>query len=247
MGNDNKTKKNAKSGKLNKNKYKVVLLKTFKWLSIIISIIILFTFYQVISLNFVNPKKTNLMKIRINESSENKKKIKIYHLWKPMNKISPHLVKSVIAAEDAHFYEHFGFDIKGIKNAVTKNKKSKKVKFGGSTITQQLAKNLFLWPGRSYLRKVLEAYYTILLEIFLSKNRILEIYLNIIEWGNGLFGAEVASLKYFKISADKLSPMQAATLAVIIPNPRKYKLYSNYILKRKRVIRKYSNDVKLEK
>ncbi|HPG29163.1 MAG TPA: monofunctional biosynthetic peptidoglycan transglycosylase [bacterium] len=233
------------SNKKNK-KFKLPVKKIFKWLGIILVLAILYTFYQVISLNFINPKTTNLMKIRQKESLQKNKKIKTYRFWKPLSKISPHLRKSVIAAEDAHFYEHFGFDFKGMENAMKKNKKSKKVKFGGSTITQQLAKNLFLWPGRSYLRKGLEAYYSLLLEIFLSKNRILEIYLNVIEWGNGIFGAEAASLKYYKISSESLSPMQAATLAVIIPNPRKYKLYSNYILKRKKIIRKYSNDVKLE-
>jgi len=187
------------------------------------------------------------MKIRERAAIEAGRKPKTIMIWKNLNKISQHLQKSVIAAEDAHFYEHFGFDLQGIKNAFQKNEKKGKIKYGGSTITQQLAKNLFLWSGRNYFRKLLEAYYTVLLELFLSKNRILEIYLNVIEWGPGIYGAEAASLKYYHISSDRLSPLQAATLAVIIPNPIKYKIYSEYIAKRKTIIRKYSNDVKLKK
>jgi len=128
----------------------------------------------------------------------------------------------MVAAEDAKFVDHEGFDWDGIQLALEKNQKKGRVVAGGSTITQQLAKNLFLTPSRSYVRKAEEAVITVMLETFLPKRRILELYLNVIEWGNGVFGAEAAARRYFGVSAAALSPEQAARLAAMAPNPRFY-------------------------
>ena len=132
------------------------------------------------------------------------------------------LKRAVVAAEDAKFVDHEGFDWDGIERALEKNQKKGRIVAGGSTITQQLAKNLFLSPRRSYVRKVEEAIITVMLEAMLDKRRILELYLNVIEWGNGVFGAEAAARRYFGISAAQLSPEQAARLAAMAPNPRFY-------------------------
>ena len=137
-------------------------------------------------------------------------------------RISTHLKRAMIAAEDAKFVEHSGFDWDGIQNALDKNEKKGRVVAGGSTITQQLAKNLFLSPAKSYLRKAEEALVTVLLEAMLPKQRILELYLNVIEWGNGVFGAEAAAQRYFGIPAAQLSAEQAARLAAMAPSPRRF-------------------------
>jgi monofunctional biosynthetic peptidoglycan transglycosylase len=142
--------------------------------------------------------------------------------WVPYERISPHLKRAMIAAEDAKFVDHEGFDWDGIQKALEKNEKRGRVVAGGSTITQQLAKNLFLSPSRSYLRKAEEAVITLMLEAMLDKRRIFEIYLNVIELGSGVFGAEAAARRYFNVSAAQLSPEQAARLAAMAPNPRFY-------------------------
>ena len=144
------------------------------------------------------------------------------HKWVSMDKISPNLVKAVIVSEDQKFMEHFGFDMEAMEKAYEGNKKGKKIK-GGSTITQQTAKNVFLWPQRSYVRKAFEVYFSFLIEVFWSKERILEVYLNSIEMGNGVYGAEAASQHWFRKPAVKLSIYEAASIAAILPNPRKYK------------------------
>ncbi len=146
----------------------------------------------------------------------------IDHRWKPLYQISPNLVRSVVAAEDAHFCEHMGFDIAAMQKAFANNQKGGRVR-GGSTISQQTAKNVFLWEGRSYLRKGLEAYFTVLIEAGWGKHRIMEVYLNSIEWGPGIYGAEAASQRIFKKSARNLTPTQAARLAAILPSPLKWK------------------------
>jgi monofunctional biosynthetic peptidoglycan transglycosylase len=141
--------------------------------------------------------------------------------WRPIKEISPTLTRSVIAAEDAKFCEHHGFDFGAMQKALAHNETSKRVR-GGSTISQQTAKNVFLWPDRSYLRKGLEAYFTVLIEGLWGKRRIMEVYLNSVEWGPGVYGAESAALKNFGVGADKLSPAQAARLAAILPSPLKW-------------------------
>jgi len=138
--------------------------------------------------------------------------------WQPLKEISPHLRKAVLAGEDQRFLSHHGFDFKELNQAI-KDMALKKGARGASTITMQVARTVFLWPNRSWLRKATEAYYTVLIEIFWSKERILEIYLNTVDWGSGLMGAEAASRKYFTRTSARLSRPQAALLAAILPNP----------------------------
>lgn len=142
--------------------------------------------------------------------------------WRPLEEISPRLVRAVIAAEDARFCEHRGFDLKAIEKAIEANAKGRKLR-GGSTISQQTAKNVFLWPQRDWVRKGLEAYFTVLIEVIWGKPRIMEVYLNSIEWGPGVYGAEAAAQRNFGVSAAKLTPAQAARLAVIVPKPLSWK------------------------
>lgn len=154
--------------------------------------------------------------------------------WVPLSEISPNMVQAVVASEDNLFLEHNGFSIDDIFKAVEHNKKGKRIR-GGSTISQQTAKNVFLWPNRSYVRKGLEAYFTVLIELIWSKERIMEVYLNIVETGTGVYGVEAASQKFFNKSAAKLTKSQAALIAASLPNPRKFKIDnpSSYMLKRK--------------
>jgi monofunctional biosynthetic peptidoglycan transglycosylase len=167
---------------------------------------------------FVPPPFTYLMIQRLVEQKMDGEDLKLRKDWVSINEMSPYLVRAVIASEDQHFNEHWGFDIEALQKAYQHNQKSKKVK-GGSTISQQVAKNVFLWPGRSYFRKGLEAYFTILIEITWSKKRIMEIYLNEIEMGNGIYGAEAAAKKYFRKPAKDLSKRESALVAAVLPNP----------------------------
>jgi monofunctional biosynthetic peptidoglycan transglycosylase len=141
--------------------------------------------------------------------------------WRPIDQMSPTMTRAVIAAEDAKFCEHHGFDFNAMQKAMAHNEESKRIR-GGSTISQQTAKNIFLWPDRSYVRKGLEAYFTVLIEGLWGKKRIMEVYLNSVEWGPGVYGADAAALKNFGVGADKLSPAQAARLAAILPSPLKW-------------------------
>ncbi|WP_372746517.1 monofunctional biosynthetic peptidoglycan transglycosylase [Lutibacter sp.] len=177
---------------------------------------------------------TPLMFIRNIEQWSEGKSATLTHKWVSMDNISPNLAKAVVVSEDQKFLAHFGFDIEAIEKAYEGNKKGKKIK-GGSTITQQTAKNVFLWPQRSYVRKGFEVYFSFLIEVFWSKERILEVYLNSIEMGDGVYGAEAAAQHWFRKSAHKLSKYEAASIAAILPNPRKYKATrsSNYVEKRK--------------
>ncbi|WP_228729929.1 monofunctional biosynthetic peptidoglycan transglycosylase [Shewanella avicenniae] len=147
--------------------------------------------------------------------------------WRPLSQISPQLQLAVIASEDQRFPEHFGFDFKQIGSALAEAKKGEGLR-GASTISQQTAKNLFMWPSRSFVRKGLEAWFTLLLELGWPKKRILEVYLNIVEFGPGIYGAEAAAQHYFQTSAAKLTSYQAAALAAILPNPWKLKLGTSY-------------------
>lgn len=165
---------------------------------------------------FVPPPVTILM---IQRSLEGKG---FTRFWRPLDKISPALVRSVIAAEDAGFCSHHGFELDAIQAAWEHNETSDRIR-GGSTISQQTAKNVFLWPDRSYLRKALEAGFTVLIEAGWGKRRILEVYLNTIEWGPGIYGAEAAARRNFGVGADRLSQAQAARLAAILPSPLKWR------------------------
>jgi monofunctional biosynthetic peptidoglycan transglycosylase len=144
------------------------------------------------------------------------------HTWVSIDGISKNLVLAVICSEDQNFMNHFGLDIKAIERSVEASKKGTRRLRGASTISQQTAKNVFLWPDRSWVRKGLEVYFTMLIEIVWSKQRILEVYLNSIEMGNGIYGAEAASQYYFKKNARNLSRTQAAAIAAVLPNPREY-------------------------
>ena len=166
--------------------------------------------------------ETSFMAYRMDELREKSPKAKLRYTWVPYERISNNLKRAMVAAEDAKFVDHEGFDWEGIQLALEKNQKKGRVVAGGSTITQQLAKNLFLTPSRSYLRKAEEAMITVLLEALLDKRRILELYLNVVEWGSGIFGAEAAARRYFNVSAAQLAPEQAARLAAMTPNPRFY-------------------------
>lgn len=166
-----------------------------------------------------NPKKTALMEIREARWAAKGGHRRIQQVWAPLGAISPYLVKAVVISEDDKFYEHDGFDFKAMKEAVEKDIKAGRFKAGGSTISQQLAKNLFLTPTKSPLRKLREAVITWRLEQTLTKRRIIEIYLNVVEWGDGVFGAEAAAQHYFGKSAAELTPMEACRLAVVLPSP----------------------------
>ena len=175
---------------------------------------------QVAWYRFNAPRETAFMAQRLEEARAKDPGASLQYRWVPYARISVHLKQAMIAAEDAKFTEHRGFDWAGIENALEKNRKKGRVVAGGSTITQQLAKNLFLSPTRSYWRKAEEAVITVLLEAMLPKQRIFELYLNVIEWGSGVFGAEAAARQYFGESAAQLSGEQAARLAAMAPSPR---------------------------
>ncbi|MBV8466983.1 MAG: monofunctional biosynthetic peptidoglycan transglycosylase, partial [Burkholderiales bacterium] len=174
-----------------------------------------------------NPDDTAFMDEQRDVLQQKDPKAELKHQWVPYNRISPNLKRALIAAEDAKFLDHEGFDWEGIQAAWEKNEKKGRIAAGGSTISQQLAKNLFLSGRRSYLRKMEEAAITVMLEHMMDKRRIFEIYLNVIEWGNGIFGAEAASRHYYGTSASNLSPVQAARLASMVPNPRFYDTHRN--------------------
>ena len=169
-----------------------------------------------------DPGTTRFMEIRLDELRAADRRARIAHRWVPYERISIHLKRAVVAAEDDRFVEHEGFDWEGIQKAYEKNLKKGKIIAGGSTISQQLAKNLFLSTKRTPWRKGEEVLITVMLEAVMDKRRIFEIYLNVIEWGNGVFGAEAAARHYYRTSAAQLSAEQAAKLAAMVPNPRYY-------------------------
>lgn len=178
------------------------------------------------------------MKFREKEAKEKGKKYSIRQQWVPLQKISPFLIKAVLIAEDDKFWRHEGFDYEAIKKAIERDIKEKRFKLGGSTISQQLVKNLYLSPSKNPLRKIVEAIITWRMEKILSKKRILELYLNLIEWGDGIFGAEAASRHYFGKSASELTAEEASRLASVLPNPRRYNPKSNqrYVVNRSQLI-----------
>ena len=167
------------------------------------------------------------METRLERLQEKDENATLRHQWVNYNQISIHIKQAVIAAEDAKFIDHEGFDWEGIEKAYEKNKRRKKIVAGGSTISQQLAKNLFLSNQRTPWRKAEETIITLMLETVLSKQRILEIYLNVIEWGNNVYGIEAASLHYFSAHAKELNSFQSAKLASMIPNPKYYERHQD--------------------
>jgi len=185
-----------------------------------------------------NPEKTSFMKYREKEARQKGKRYSIRQQWVSISKISPYLIKAVLIGEDDKFWRHEGFDYEAIQKAFEKDIREKRFKFGGSTISQQLAKNLYLSPSKNPLRKVAEAVITWRIERVLTKRRILELYLNVIEWGDGIFGVEAAARHYFGKAASDLTPDEAARLAAVLPNPRRYNPLGNqrYVLNRSRLI-----------
>jgi len=188
----------------------------------------------VLLFRFVPVPFTPLMLIRVIENKWEGKEAIYSHQWVSITEMSPNIQKAVIASEDGTFMTHHGFDFAAMQKAFKNNEKGKKLK-GGSTISQQTAKNVFLWQGRSYVRKALEAYFTVLIELFWGKERIMEVYLNSIEMGNGVYGIQAASRHWYGKNASELTTEQAAGIAAILPNPRKYKANdsSPYIQNRK--------------
>ncbi len=202
--------------------------------------------FFVVLYKFVPVPFTPLMPIRYFENSSDGKDIETKHDWVPLEDISKNLQKAVIASEDSRFFEHNGLDFEAMRKAALGNFKGKKLK-GGSTITQQTAKNVFLWQGRSYFRKALEAYYTVLIELIWGKERILEVYLNSIEMGDGIYGAQAATQHWYKKDCKSLTRIQAAGIAAILPNPRKFKPNgSAYISKKQAKIARYILMTKLK-
>ncbi len=205
---------------------------------LLLSIGYYFVFPDISKLKKENPRKTSFMEYREKEWKEKGRKIKIRQVWVPLSGISPYLIKAVLIAEDDKFWHHEGFDFEAIEKAVEKNIKAGEFKAGGSTISQQLVKNLYLTPSKNPIRKIKEAILTWRIEKKLSKKRILELYLNVAEWGEGIFGIEAASRHYYGKSASALSPEEAARLASVLPNPRKYNPVgtSRYVENRSRII-----------
>ena len=204
------------------------------------------TILSVVALRFVPVFFTPLMFIRCYEQFQDDKDLKLSHHWVPLEKISPDLPVAVMASEDARFLQHHGFDYKAIEHAAKRNREHpEKRKLGASTISQQTAKNVFLWPGRSWIRKGFEVYFTTLIELMWSKQRIMEVYLNSIEMGDGIYGADAVAEAHFNTDALHLSKAQCALIAATLPNPRRFSSLrpSAYMLKRQARILKEMNFV----
>ncbi len=181
------------------------------------------TILSVVAYRFVPVYFTPLMFIRCAQQIKNGGELALHHHWVPLNDIAPALPVAVMASEDQRFLEHHGFDFKAIEYAARRNKQHpEKRKLGASTISQQTAKNVFLWPGRSWVRKGLEAYFTTLIELFWSKQRIMEVYLNSIEMGEGIYGADAVAERHFRCEAKDLTRSQCALIAATLPNPQKF-------------------------
>ncbi len=200
----------------------------------VVLLFFVFTFLQVLLLRFINPwTSSKMLSNKVELIFSDAKDKQVHFEWSDYEDISAYMPLAVIAAEDQKFPEHFGFDFSSIEKALEQNEKRKN-KRGASTITQQVAKNLFLWQGKSYVRKGLEAYYTLLIELLWSKQRIVEVYLNIAEMGNNVYGVEAASQIYLKKSAKELTKNNAALIAAVLPNPNKFSIKkpSAYTVKR---------------
>jgi monofunctional biosynthetic peptidoglycan transglycosylase len=178
------------------------------------------TIFFIILYSFVNPPVTPLMISRALLRNPDDGRVGIHKDWVSFREISPNMIKAVVASEDNRFLEHWGIDVEAVQKAVAYNKRHRR-KHGASTITQQVAKNVFLWPARSWIRKGFELYFTVMIEVVWSKKRIMVVYLNVIETGNGVYGVEAAARKYFRKPAAKLTRGEAALIAAALPNPRK--------------------------
>ncbi|MEI7594844.1 MAG: monofunctional biosynthetic peptidoglycan transglycosylase [Bacteroidota bacterium] len=205
------------------SRFKVRFSKFIKFVKYAALIFFILSIFSVIFFRFVNPPFTPLMVIRAVQMKFDGKEMKIDKTWKPIEEISPKIIIAIMTSEDQNFKEHFGFDFKAIQKAAAHNaKENVRVVKGASTISQQTAKNVFLWPHRDWVRKGLEAYFTLLIEVFWSKERIMEVYLNVIEFGNGVYGIEAASEYYYHKPAKDLTNAEAAAIAAVVPAPRKW-------------------------
>lgn len=224
-----------------------MLKKIFRFLFKVFLWFIALSVFSVIVFRFVPVPFTPLMITRALEQKEKGDEMTSSHDWVPIEEISPNLQKAVIASEDDRFLEHNGFNFDAMYKAFKNNSKGKKLK-GGSTISQQTAKNVFLWQGRSYVRKGLEAYFTVLIELLWSKERIMEVYLNSIEMADGVYGAQAASQHWYRKDAKDLTKYEAAGIAAILPNPRRFRATrsSGYTERRKGRIVKLMRYVKLD-
>jgi monofunctional glycosyltransferase len=212
----------------------IIVYKILKWLLKLLIIFVGLSVISVILFRWVPVPLTPLMLIRCVEQKADGKKMTLKHDWVSLEKISPKLQLAVVCSEDQNYLKHFGFDWGAIEKAMKENEKGTRVR-GASTISQQTAKNVFLWPGRSYIRKAFEVWFTLLIEIFWSKERIMEVYLNSIEMGNGVYGAEAAARFWFHKPAASLNKDESSAIAAVLPNPLKYQANppTAYIGKRK--------------
>ncbi len=202
------------------------MFKLIKWLVVLpVAVVLLFNAYAYGSILYWRafpPESTSFMRMRMSQIAPERPDVRLNYQWVAYEHISVYLKQALIASEDAKFVSHDGFDWAGIQNAMKKNERSGKIRAGGSTISQQLAKNLFLWENRSYVRKVEEAAITLMLEATTDKDRIFETYLNVIEWGYGVYGAEAAAQTLYRKSAAQLSRQQAAKMAAMVTQPLYY-------------------------
>lgn len=217
-----------------------MIKRFFGWAFLLLLLYQLWILSHVLWWKWNDPADTSFMSLRLQEMQQKYPDAELRHEWVDYADISSHLKRAVIAAEDGKFLAHNGFDWDGMRKAMEKNLKRDRLSAGGSTISQQLAKNLFLSPSKNYWRKLQEALITIMIEVCWDKRRILEVYLNVVEWGDGVFGAQAAARRHFQASAAQLSATQAARMAVMLPNPRKYERrlpphaarYANQVLRR---------------
>ncbi|GMU94624.1 MULTISPECIES: monofunctional biosynthetic peptidoglycan transglycosylase [Ignavibacterium] len=221
-------------------RFLLIIKAVFKFLLLMFlsSVIIVFL------LRWINPITSSVMVQRQIQSIFNGDFDYIKYSWIDYDNCSPYLPIAFVAAEDQNFPEHFGFDVREIKKALKQYERGRRIR-GASTITQQVAKNLFLWEGKSFIRKGIEAYFTVLIELLWDKKRILEVYMNIAEFGDMIFGVKMASLAYYKKLPAKVSPAQAALLAAVLPNPRRYSVLkpSGYVRGRQNWILKQMNSL----
>jgi monofunctional biosynthetic peptidoglycan transglycosylase len=209
------------------------IIKALRWA---ISIFFVSSILMVVIYRFIPVYFTPLMFIRCIEQVTTGETPTIHHHWVPLDEMSIYMPVAAIAGEDQSFMEHNGFNFSSIKKALKKNKEKGKIVRGGSTISQQTAKNVFLWPDRSWLRKGLESYFTVLIELVWGKHRIMEVYVNSIEMGNGIYGADAVAKQHFNTDAAHLTRSQCALIVATLPNPRRFSSAypSEYMLKRQR-------------
>lgn len=217
--------------------HKRMIKKIFRTGLFALGALFLMSVFAVILYRYIPVRYTPLMAIRKVEYKRKKENVVRHHHWVPLEHVSAHLIHAVVASEDQRFFEHKGFDMEEIRKARRENI-TRRLPRGASTITQQTAKNVFLWPGRSWVRKGLEAYFAFLMERFWSKERIMEVYLNSIEMGKGIYGAEAVARQHFHRRASQLTKAQAALIAATLPNPLRFNSSnpSAYVLRRQRSI-----------